>query len=76
MGNSPVDRDINYMREMWGTTKLATDYINYYENEEMNPQNDFLDNLANQQYEKLCHQRNKKELEKRIPEDKTEKPKV
>jgi len=38
--------------------------------------NDFLDNLANQQYEKLCHQRNKKELEKRIPEDKTEKPKA
>ena len=37
--------------------------------------NDFLDNLANQQYEKLCHQRNKKELEKRSPDDKTEKSK-
>lgn len=22
----PVDRDSNYMREMWGTTKLITDY--------------------------------------------------
>jgi len=21
------DRDVNYMREMWGTTKLVTDYI-------------------------------------------------
>tara|TARA_B100000073_G_C23599535_1_gene519796 strand:- start:461 stop:721 length:261 start_codon:yes stop_codon:yes gene_type:complete len=56
MGNSPVDRDINYMREMWGTTKLATDYINYYENEEMNPQNDFLDNLANQQHQKMLRE--------------------
>jgi len=26
MSNSPVDRDKNYMREMWGTTKLITDY--------------------------------------------------
>jgi hypothetical protein len=26
MANSPVDRDINYMKEMWGTTRLITDY--------------------------------------------------
>ena len=26
MSNLPVDRDNNYMREMWGTTKLITDY--------------------------------------------------
>ena len=26
MSNLPVDRDQNYMREMWGTTKLVTDY--------------------------------------------------
>ena len=26
MSNLPVDRDTNYMREMWGTTKLVTDY--------------------------------------------------
>jgi len=26
MSNFPVDRDQNYMREMWGTTKLITDY--------------------------------------------------
>ena len=25
MGNSPVDRDRDYMREMWGTTHLVTD---------------------------------------------------
>ena len=36
MGQSPVDRNKEYMREMWGTTKLATDYgsmqkINVYE---------------------------------------------
>ena len=26
MSNLPVDRDENYMREMWGTNRLATDY--------------------------------------------------
>jgi hypothetical protein len=26
MSNLPVDRDKNYMRQMWGTTKLVTDY--------------------------------------------------
>ena len=28
MSNLPVDRDSNYMREMWGTTRLITDYDN------------------------------------------------
>ena len=26
MGNSPVDRDKDYMFQMWGTTSLITDY--------------------------------------------------
>lgn len=26
MSNSPVDRNESYMREMWGTNRLATDY--------------------------------------------------
>ena len=26
MGNSPVDRDISYMKEVWGTTSLGSDY--------------------------------------------------
>jgi hypothetical protein len=26
MSNLPVDRDKNYMYEMWGTTQLITDY--------------------------------------------------
>jgi len=26
MSNLPVDRNSDYMREMWGTTKLITDY--------------------------------------------------
>jgi hypothetical protein len=26
MSNSSVDRDKKYMKEMWGTTKLITDY--------------------------------------------------
>ena len=28
MSNLPVDRDKNYMYEMWGTTHLITDYEN------------------------------------------------
>ena len=36
MGQSPVDRNVEYMKQMWGTTKLASDYgsmqkINVYE---------------------------------------------
>jgi hypothetical protein len=27
MSNLKVDRNTDYMREMWGTTKLATDYV-------------------------------------------------
>ena len=26
MGNSPVDRDKDYMKNLWGTTSLTTDY--------------------------------------------------
>jgi len=26
MGNSPVDRDIEYMKKTWGTTCLTTDH--------------------------------------------------
>jgi hypothetical protein len=26
MANSLVDRDVNYMKESWGTTSLVTDY--------------------------------------------------
>jgi hypothetical protein len=29
MSNLPVDRDANYMHQMWGTTKLITDYQFY-----------------------------------------------
>ena len=50
MGNSPVDRDSNYMREMWGTTRLVTDYNG---NEKMH---DFLDNLGNHQHQKMLRE--------------------
>ena len=53
MGNLPVDRDKNYMREMWGTTKLVTDY---YRDEKMTPQSDFLDNLGNHQHQKMLRE--------------------
>ena len=50
MGNSPVDRDSNYMREMWGTTHLVTDYIR------TETMNDFLDNLGNHQHQKMLRE--------------------
>ena len=53
MGNSPVDRDKNYMREMWGTTKLVKDY---YRDEKMTANHDFLDNLANDQHQKMLRE--------------------
>jgi Fe-S-cluster formation regulator IscX/YfhJ len=36
MSNLPVDRDKNYMREMWGTTKLITDYDSMIQNSKNN----------------------------------------
>ena len=53
MGNSPVDRDKNHVREMWGTTKLVTDY---YRDKEMTANHDFLDNLANDQHQKMLRE--------------------
>ena len=50
MGNSKVDRDREYMRKMWGTTKLSSDY------EAFHPENDFLDNLANEQYQNMLRE--------------------
>jgi len=34
MGQSPVDRNRDYMREMWGTTKLVSDYGSMLENDQ------------------------------------------
>ena len=53
MGNSPVDRDKKYMKQMWGTTRLVTDYI---VEEKMATQSDFLDNLANHQHQKMLRE--------------------
>jgi hypothetical protein len=50
MGQSPVDRNTEYMREMWGTTRLVTDY---YKDENMH---DFLDNLGNHQHQKMLRE--------------------
>ena len=50
MGQSPVDRNTEYMREMWGTTKLVTDY---YKDDHMH---DFLDNLGNHQHQKMLRE--------------------
>ena len=36
MSNLPTDRDSNYMKEMWGTTRLITDYWTSPKKEENN----------------------------------------
>ena len=53
MGNSPVDRDVSYMKSMWGTNRLVTDYV---KEEKMSTENDFLDNLANHQHQKMLRE--------------------
>ena len=53
MGNSPVDRDKKYMKQMWGTTRLITDYVN---EGNMGTNHDFLDNLGNHQHQKMLRE--------------------
>jgi hypothetical protein len=53
MGNLPVDRDKKYMKQMWGTTRLITDYVN---ETNMGTNHDFLDNLGNHQNQKMLRE--------------------
>ena len=53
MGNSPVDRDAEYMKQKWGTNRLITDY---FAEENMTTQHDFLDNLGNHQHQKMLRE--------------------
>jgi len=53
MGNSPVDRDSSYMKSMWGTNRLVTDYVT---EEKMSTEHDFLDNLGNHQHQKMLRE--------------------
>ena len=53
MGNSPVDRDVSYMKSMWGTNRLVTDYVT---EEKMSTEHDFLDNLGNHQHQKMLRE--------------------
>ena len=65
MANSPVDRNVEIMKSEFGTTKLVTDY-NWEAT--MKPNNDFLDNLANDQHQillrELDYEKNRKNLHK------------
>jgi hypothetical protein len=67
MGNSPVDRNREYMREMWGTTKLASDYgsmerINVYEEKK-----EFLQEIMD--YEQKHDLKKQTELHEKIRND-------
>ena len=67
MGNSPVDRDENYMREMLGTNRLVSDYgsmerINVYEEKK-----EFLQEIMD--YEKTHDLKKQTELHEKIRND-------
>jgi len=67
MGNSPVDRDENYMREMWGTNRLVSDYgsmerINVYEEKK-----EFLQEIMD--YEKTHDLKKQSQLHEKIRND-------
>jgi len=67
MGQSPVDRNNEYMREMWGTTKLITDYgsmqgINVYEEKK-----EFLQEIMD--YEKTHDLKKQSQLHEKIRND-------
>jgi len=65
MANSPVDRNVNIMKNEFGTNKLVTDYG--WE-AKMEANHDFLDNLANHQHQillrELDYEKNRKNLDK------------
>ncbi|MHA2028521.1 MAG: hypothetical protein ACW99Q_03940 [Candidatus Kariarchaeaceae archaeon] len=67
MGNSPVDRNRDYMREMWGTNRLTSDYgsmeqINVYEEKKQ-----FLQEIMD--YEKSHDLKKQSELHEKIRND-------
>ena len=67
MGNSPVDRNKKYMREMWGTNRLVSDYgsmeqINVYEEKKQ-----FLQEIMD--YEKTHDLKKQSELHEKIRND-------
>jgi len=67
MGQSPVDRNRDYMREMWGTDRLASDYgsmqnINVYEEKKQ-----FLQEIMD--YEKAHDLKKQSELHEKIRND-------
>jgi hypothetical protein len=52
MSNLPVDRDKNYMKSMWGTSKLITDYDSLNKSEVKEDKDEFLQEITNY---KLVH---------------------
>jgi hypothetical protein len=43
----PSDRDRKYMRDMWGTEALVTDYGSFYENDEIDQKSKNIDTVIN-----------------------------
>lgn len=54
MGNSPVDRNTDYMKKMWGTTSLTSDYWSLPRNNQVDPEERMLSEVMhddlNQKY--------------------------
>ena len=67
MGNSPVDRNSDYMKEMWGTNRLVSDYgsmqrINVHEEKKQ-----FLQEIMD--YEKSHDLKKQSQLHEKIRND-------
>ena len=67
MSNLPVDRDSNYMKEMWGTTKLASDYGSMKQFDVYKEKKEFLQEIMN--YETHHDLKKQTELHENIRND-------
>ena len=67
MSNLPVDRDENYMREMWGTTKLVSDYASMKEFDVYKEKKEFLQEIMD--YENHHDLKKQTELHEKIRND-------
>ena len=67
MGQSPVDRNRDYMREMWGTTHLASDYGSMKQVDVYKEKAEFIQEIMD--YEKSHDLKKQSQLHEKIRND-------
>ena len=67
MSNLRVDRDKKYMKEMWGTTRLITDYESLDKKEKKNENGEFIQEIMD--YESNHDLKRQTELHEKIRND-------